>query len=341
MNIHRTPLLNTKIIILIGSTFLLSGLYAQSKGGRWQFEMNGDDSADWDQTNNQGSLFGNAYYGNDGTAPDGNYYLALEDTNRHDQFYVPDGYELDLGNGDVALSAWIYPLAITPKPQYILVKGDHEAVPRTNNYALRLEGENLSMNAADAAGIATKVVSTFTIQTNQWNFVAAFYDYSDSVAYLWNDPNGPPVDTLFFNADLSVNSNRLYIGSWGSEGYRKFTGRIDDVRISTRIEDILVGVIEVDDELFTSKPERFLLNQNYPNPFNMNTVITFDLARARYVTLDVYDLTGRHIANLANQYTSVGSHSFHFVADNMVSGIYLYRLQVGGLHQIRKMILSK
>lgn len=303
--------------------------------------MNGDDSADWDQTDNQGSLSGNACYGNDGTVPDGNYYLALEDTNRYDQFYVPDNYELDMGHGDVALSAWIYPLAITSKPQYILVKGDNEAVPRTNNYALRLSGENLSMNAANAAGIATKVVSSFTIQTNQWNFVAAFYDYSDSVVYLWKEPGGAPTDTCFFNADLVTNSNRLYIGAWGREGYRRFAGRIDDVRIGTRVEEIISTTTDVRDETISSTPRLFRLKQNYPNPFNPETVIAFDLLWNEHIALDVYNILGRNVSTLIDHKMAAGSHAVIFNAADLPSGFYFYRLQAGHDDEFKRMVLIK
>ncbi|MFB0516198.1 MAG: LamG-like jellyroll fold domain-containing protein [Candidatus Neomarinimicrobiota bacterium] len=332
----------TQMIAAMVSAPLSGTLFAQSKGGRWQFEMNGNDTADWDQVDNNGSLSGNALYGSDDPLQEGSYYLALEDTGQYDHFYVPDSYDLDFGNGDIALAAWIYPETVEPTTQYLVVKGDHEATPyKTNNYALRLAGAYLNFNVADASGTSMKVVSSFTVQIEQWNFVAAFYDYSDSVVYLWKEPGVAPTDTCFFNADLVTNANRLYIGAWGQEGYRKFTGRIDDMRIGTRVEEIMESSIAVREAAVVPGPKIFRLKQNYPNPFNPETIIAFDLLRNEHVSLDVYSILGRKVATLVDQKMNAGSYAFPFDAADLASGFYFYRIQAGHENEVRRMVLMK
>jgi hypothetical protein len=89
-------------------------------------------------------------------------------------------------------------------------------------------------------------------------------------------------------------------------------------------------------------PESFTLYQNYPNPFNPATKIQFDLASAATVKLSVFDILGREVSTLVNNETlSGGTHVVEFDAGNMPSGIYMYRLEAGGLSESRKMILMK
>ena len=42
-------------------------------------------------------------------------------------------------------------------------------------------------------------------------------------------------------------------------------------------------------------PKEFILHQNYPNPFNPSTVISFSLNKEEFVSIDIYDMTGKHI----------------------------------------------
>ena len=53
-NITRGSIRSAGVLLLI--MLLAGGAFAQSKGGRWSFENNGDDTADWDQLSNSGTL---------------------------------------------------------------------------------------------------------------------------------------------------------------------------------------------------------------------------------------------------------------------------------------------
>ncbi len=97
----------------------------------------------------------------------------------------------------------------------------------------------------------------------------------------------------------------------------------------------ITGVDDRDGHL----PDGFALHQNYPNPFNPNTKIRYHLPGAQFVTLKVYDLSGREVAILANGRQAAGFHEIDFDASSLASGVYFYRLQTGGFHQIRRMVL--
>ncbi len=91
----------------------------------------------------------------------------------------------------------------------------------------------------------------------------------------------------------------------------------------------------------TGKPESFELYQNYPNPFNSTTRIRFSLQEKRFACLKVVDLLGREIATLAESEFEPGAYVVKWDANNMSSGVYLYRLQAGEFVETKKLLLLR
>jgi len=101
----------------------------------------------------------------------------------------------------------------------------------------------------------------------------------------------------------------------------------------------------------SNMPEEFLLSQNYPNPFNPSTTIEYTIPNVvtryipslQHVTLKVYDVLGREIAALVNEYQIPGKYSVEFRTLNaeLPTGIYFYKLTSGSLSQSKKMLLIK
>ena len=90
-------------------------------------------------------------------------------------------------------------------------------------------------------------------------------------------------------------------------------------------------------------PKTFALLQNYPNPFNPSTVISYQLSVDSYVTLKVYDLLGREVETLVNEFRQPGYYNSQFSILNykLPSGIYYYTLKAGDYIETKKMILLK
>ena len=74
-------------------------------------------------------------------------------------------------------------------------------------------------------------------------------------------------------------------------------------------------------------PAEFVLHQNYPNPFNPTTTISYQLPVSSDVTLKVYDLLGREVATLVDEFKPAGRYEINFEASLLPSGIYFYMLQ--------------
>ena len=92
----------------------------------------------------------------------------------------------------------------------------------------------------------------------------------------------------------------------------------------------------IDDEILT-----FSLYQNYPNPFNPRTTITYRLNTSGVVELRLYDITGRIVKELVNEYKPLGEHSFTLNAYNLSSGTYILRAILGDKTEIIKITLIK
>ena len=99
--------------------------------------------------------------------------------------------------------------------------------------------------------------------------------------------------------------------------------------------------VSVEDSEIETLPLAFSLKQNYPNPFNPSTTIFYELPKATFVTLKVYNLLGQEVATLLNEEKTAGSYKVQFDASNLAGGIYLYRLQAGEFFATRKLTLLK
>jgi hypothetical protein len=88
-------------------------------------------------------------------------------------------------------------------------------------------------------------------------------------------------------------------------------------------------------------PFTFSLEQNSPNPFNPSTRISFQIQEYGFVSLGVYDMLGRRVASLVEKFMQPGSYSVWFNAENLPSGVYVYRLNAGGNSRSRRMVLVR
>jgi hypothetical protein len=88
-------------------------------------------------------------------------------------------------------------------------------------------------------------------------------------------------------------------------------------------------------------PAMFALHQNYPNPFNPNTTIKYDLPKASFVSLLVYNTLGQQVSQLVNEQQQPGYHEVAFLGDELASGVYFYRLQAGSFVATKKLLLLK
>lgn len=88
-------------------------------------------------------------------------------------------------------------------------------------------------------------------------------------------------------------------------------------------------------------PKSYNLLQNYPNPFNPTTKIKFDVPKASFTKLVIYDLLGREVAELVNEELKAGTYQADWDASNFSSGVYFYKIIAGEYIETKKMVLMK
>jgi len=116
------------------------------------------------------------------------------------------------------------------------------------------------------------------------------------------------------------------------------------------------GVVTSVEPIAVVTPACFELFNNYPNPFNPSTAISFSvpsgtrsrspeangqLSAVGFVELDVVDLLGREVATLVHERLGAGVYRTAWDAQGMPSGVYFYRLSVGGFVEVKKMMLMR
>lgn len=88
-------------------------------------------------------------------------------------------------------------------------------------------------------------------------------------------------------------------------------------------------------------PENFKLYQNYPNPFNPSTTLKYYLPNDSRIKIELYDLRGRKISELADGYKSLGYHYINLNSNSLTSGVYFYKLTSDNFTTVRKMVVVK
>jgi hypothetical protein len=93
--------------------------------------------------------------------------------------------------------------------------------------------------------------------------------------------------------------------------------------------------------LETSLPEKYYLQQNYPNPFNPTTNLKFGISNLGFVTLKIYNISGKEVATLVNEQLQPGSYDVQWNSAEYPSGTYFYRLSSDFFSDTKRMILIK
>ena len=108
----------------------------------------------------------------------------------------------------------------------------------------------------------------------------------------------------------------------------------------TMLVTVESAATDVDDPI-AALPTEFLLHQNYPNPFNPETTIQYDVPEPADVTVRVYNMNGKEVAELQNGRQQPGSYMVTWDALDQPSGTYLIRFQAGSTVMMKKCVLLK
>jgi len=153
-----------------------------------------------------------------------------------------------------------------------------------------------------------------------------------------NDESG--AGKVYFDPDAGLDVSQFVVGETirvaGVKTVYNYEGQLqpgyqDDIEKvdPSAIEETITGL------------RNFSLSQNYPNPFNPSTVINYQIPVSGQVNLAIYNSIGQKISVLIDKRQKAGYNSISVDASEWSSGIYYYRLQVGEMSEVRKMILMR
>jgi len=157
------------------------------------------------------------------------------------------------------------------------------------------------------------------------------HDYSNNNESFYYSNNLGKTFNKFYSTNnlntlkmFSSSDDRLYIAPQGF-GLLKYNGDFTS---------------DVTKEIITSK---YKLYQNYPNPFNPTTTINYSIPIESFVTIKIYDLLGKEVATLVNEFQKPGTYNYQLSTSNyqLSSGVYFYQLQAGNFIATKKLILLK
>lgn len=220
---------------------------------------------------------------------------------------------------------------------------------------------NIAMNTLDFEPPTAQITSINKTNNNEL-----------SINWTANDANGSGIKnaTVFvavgdgpFSVAATSDKSPINIPVQVNNSYKIYVLASDLVgntqATPTKIHDITVDIEKEEEEIPTS----FSLSQNYPNPFNPSTTIKYSIPSVMVpqvnqyntdvalshsngeilVTLKVYDILGREVATLVNEYQKPGNYNYQFSTSNyqLSSGVYFYQLKAGDFIQTRKMLLLK
>ena len=322
------------LLVLLGAV----ALYAQSRGGRWQMEGNGEDTATWDAFADSGVLQGGALFSALLSAPEGNSFLWLDTLINHDYLKIEDSNDLDFENENVGISMWIYPTVLNDV-HFLVNKGTQTDAAKSTCYALRISlAKKIEFLVRDSNKAQT-AASAFTIPLNQWTFVAAWYDYAAGRVYFWNRVTASPVDSVLFKFNFFANDGPLSIGSWyrndpAAPSIKDFQGGIDDVRISGRWQDLIpLGTAVKRRDSAAMIPQSLHI---YPNPVSLSRqpwiTITTAAIPAGPATLTLFNLRGQAVISREMEGSTWRLPLQESRGGALPAGTYLLQLKSG--HQI-------
>lgn len=164
---------------------------------------------------------------------------------------------------------------------------------------------------------------------------------SDLVVFKTRNTTGIPLYTLKTNGSMfytSVsNDGRSVFGTGKAVHARQMGsgGLLYNIAIDTN-----ENPVNISSEI-SIIPTKNYLHQNYPNPFNPSTVIKFDITETRFVSLELYDISGKYVKRIISGIFNAGTHNVTIDASELNSGIYFCRMKAGDFSQVNKLILVK
>lgn len=206
--------------------------------------------------------------------------------------------------------------------------GDNHSIYDSNDFQLRIEIDGNLSGDNDR------------LEPYQYGFNETDDGWDMEFAFRMEDIGITPDDNYLFGFEVQKDDNddinRSSIVKWWAGGHESWIN--PSVFGTAKLVDRFATSISKDKN--TGDVTFFNLYQNYPNPFNSQTKISYSISKPEFVTLKIYNVAGKEIKTLVNEFKSASNYSLNYNAIGLSSGIYFYKLTVGNNYtKANKMLL--
>ena len=229
----------------------------------------------------------------------------------------------------------------TTEENIFVAVNDYNGIYRSSDF-----GENWLPSYSIASSLPN-CLTTCNLENINYVFVGNYYPNNEGgIVYLSTNQGG---NWISISEGLPSLPNTIV---WSLEFNTQYIfAAVNSIVWRRPVEEIL----EITEVLSEEHQICFNLSQNYPNPFNPSTKIKYSIPTSpfnpspyqgegqgeRLITLIVFDVLGREVATLVDEYKPAGSYEVEFNAGNATSGVYFYKIHAGDYSSVKKMILLK
>ena len=241
---------------------------------------------------------------------------------------VRNNEQLNFKSG-MTLTAWIYPQNINAGEAYPISHGNWD-----NRWKLSIANNSLRFTLKSDQGV--KDLDAKTLLKNEvWCHIAMVYSGTDLEIYI----NGDLDSFVPFSGEISSTSYDLTLGKARPDQDFHFKGRLDEIYLfdhplsPIHIKDIYDNVASIWDLGRSMESIKV-----FPNPAKEHLCIDFSSLPQSEISYQIIDISGRII--LQGTWSNNKS-QFHINTSPIESGVYLLKIQIGGLSEVKKIIISK
>jgi hypothetical protein len=191
------------------------------------------------------------------------------------------------------------------------------------------------------SGWTTCYNGTYTVPGTDWQYI----DMQNPI--LYSGTGNLLIEICYDNTTYSTYSPVYATASYGATygycndnmtGCTMTGGAVQSNR--PNISLYMNSVVNVSNEI-TGIPKKFDLKQNYPNPFNPVTKIQYEISKAGYVSIKVFDILGREVATPVSANMEAGYYIYDFDASALSSGVYIYKMTSSTFEKTMRMVVVK
>jgi len=151
-----------------------------------------------------------------------------------------------------------------------------------------------------------------------------------------------PTTPAEYRNQLNTGPYQLANGATRTFAFALLAGdELNDIKYSATRAATVFNTYTALDEVVIDYNNGLSLSKNYPNPFNNETKITYTIAHPGIASLKVFDLQGKEVAVVFNQFVASGTYSATIKASNIPSGMYIYKLESEGFVVTKRLVVMK